>query len=134
MGRRATLNLLEPKTPSHGRLLRLMDLTGVNQAEIARRIGETEDWVSRRVRWKTPPGADEIERFAKVLRVPACAFVDDAVLAQVLAEGTTTTIAYGDDIRNRMGSHVLELVSLLSPTRAAVVRNVLRGLDEAGVE
>lgn len=85
MGRRSTLNLASPRSEAHGRLLRLLDWTGVNQAEVARRLGETENWVSRRVRWETPPNADELERLARVLHVKPCAFVDDRELDGLLS-------------------------------------------------
>lgn len=53
---------------------------------MARRLRETDNWVSRRVRWETPLSADEIGRFADLFHVPACALVDDHELSRVTAQ------------------------------------------------
>jgi transcriptional regulator with XRE-family HTH domain len=49
----------------------------VKQVELARALGESENWVSRRVRGETPILADEIARLATALGISPCAFVDE---------------------------------------------------------
>lgn len=58
------------------RIAELIAAMGVTQAHIARTLGESEDWVSRRVRGVTPITADELPRWADVLRVHPCNLLD----------------------------------------------------------
>ncbi len=82
MGKRSERILAE--SPVRRRVETVLRWSGVKQAELARKLAESEDWVSRRIRGETPLLADELERFAEALRVDPCAFVHDDQLQRVI--------------------------------------------------
>ena len=79
----ARLVLMERQTV-RDRLRRLIEWSGTKQSDIARRLGQNESWVSRRLTGETGIQADEIDGFARALRVPPSTLVDDAELEALL--------------------------------------------------
>jgi transcriptional regulator with XRE-family HTH domain len=57
------------------RLVELMEQRRVNQAELARRLGTTQNWVSRRRRGESAILADELPVLAQALGVDPCIFL-----------------------------------------------------------
>jgi transcriptional regulator with XRE-family HTH domain len=109
------------------RIRALIKEKGTTQAAVARRLDEPEYWVSDRLTGRVNLLAEELPRFAQALNVHPCTFFDEAPLGH-------TGVDYGQDLREQIAADVLDLARALSPARAAVVRRVLQGLDEAGVE
>ncbi len=82
VGKRSERILAE--SPVRRRVETVLRWSGIKQAELARKLAESEDWVSRRIRGETPFLADELERFAEALRVDPCAFVHDDQLQRLI--------------------------------------------------
>ncbi|MHB0870068.1 MAG: helix-turn-helix domain-containing protein [Chloroflexota bacterium] len=59
------------------RLASLVEESGLSQAEIARRIGESASWVNHRLIGRTDIKADDIPKLASALGVSPCAFFEE---------------------------------------------------------
>jgi hypothetical protein len=64
----------------------------MNQADVARALGENEMWVFRRIRGKQQMTVADIERIAKVLRVPVIEFFQASRTAEGGGRGPDQTL------------------------------------------
>jgi len=62
---------------SRERLAELIAKSGLSQTEVARRMGESKNWVNNRLTGYVEIKADEIPRFAAALGVSPCAFFEE---------------------------------------------------------
>jgi transcriptional regulator with XRE-family HTH domain len=109
------------------RLRILRKRAGLTQVELGSRLGVTGATISGYETGDHHFIADELPRFAEALNVHPCDFFEERARSAV-------DPPYGQDIREQIAADVLDLARALSPARVAVVRRVLQGLDEAGVE
>lgn len=68
------------------RLATLISQSGMKQAELARRIGKAETWISNRLTGYSSIKADEIPLLAKALGVSPCDFFETAETGQLKSE------------------------------------------------
>jgi transcriptional regulator with XRE-family HTH domain len=111
----------------HERIRARIDAAGYKHVAFARRMGVSKDWLSDRMTGRVKILAEELPEFAEALNVHPCAFFEE----RARSAGDPP---YGQDLREQIAADVLDLARALSPARAAVLRRVLQGLDEAGVE
>lgn len=69
------------------RLVELLAVQNLSQAEVARRIGEERDWVHKRTRGKLRIDADDIPRLARALGVSCSAFFEGSSCPEEAKKG-----------------------------------------------